>query len=115
MIMKVHKIRGIDRAVCCAEQKIAYNIAWRLALRYRDSYKKQIAENPPRLAIHEYFAEMLHAGMKEWSYNKDYNKYNTDAIQTALRNGIEKYFNNYFIASDYECIGKCFEIPYEIV
>jgi len=26
--MKYHKIRGVDKSTCTAEQKIAYNMAW---------------------------------------------------------------------------------------
>lgn len=30
MKLQYHKIRGVEKAICTAEQKIAYNIAWRI-------------------------------------------------------------------------------------
>ena len=30
MKLQYHKIRGVDKSVCTAEQKIAYNMAWRI-------------------------------------------------------------------------------------
>ena len=42
-------------------------------------------------------------------------KYNIDAIIIAFRNGFRNYCNNYFIAYNYEIIGKTFYIPYDVV
>ena len=45
----------------------------------------------------------------------DLKQYNPDAIITAFRNGFINYYKNYFIATNYEKIGKVFSIPYEII
>lgn len=81
--MKLHKIRGIDLSVCSAEQMIAYNIA---------------------NANHDIFTtaeEML----KTYTPSS---KYNLDAIKQALTNGLQKYLERPFIATNYESVGKTF-------
>ena len=38
--MKYHKIRNVDKSVCTAEQKIAYNAAFYHTFDYRETWKK---------------------------------------------------------------------------
>ena len=40
---------------------------------------------------------------------------NIDAIIVAFRNGFKSYCEKFFIASNYEQVGKTFAIPYGII
>ena len=37
--MKYHKIRGVDKAICTAEQMIAYNMAFRIEISMGHEYR----------------------------------------------------------------------------
>ena len=108
--MKYHKIKNIPLEVCTAEQKIAYN----LASSYSDLFVKKYHNMPCQFQkselIHNAVCKML-----EWyqsSYNFS-NKYNIDAIFSALNAGLENYFNaKHSILSSYVEIGKMFPAHY---
>ena len=88
--MKLHKIKNVSIDVCAAEQKIAYNIAFSLK-DYGFTVKKMM--------------EHYRLG---YSYKP--NRYNEEAIETALNNGFAKYVEHPFIASNYEIIGETFTL-----
>lgn len=112
MKIKYHKIRGVDPAVCTAEQMIAYNIAFRSALNGRDKYFELKARSG--VAAADFIRAEIYDGIRDYTRAYDYKpgKYNIDGIFTALSSGLENYYNNYFIASNYETIGKCFRALY---
>ena len=108
--MKCHKIRGIDLRTCTAEQKIAYNYAFM----WVDCGKKIFNSSSPESVKSEQLQDIIKAVIESIE-RKEINKaYNIDAIITAFRNGFTGYCKNFFIASDYETIGKAFPIPYKL-
>lgn len=122
--MKKHKIRNVDLNVCCAEQKIAYNLAWRFSKTfYQDYFKayKKITENPlfgvaPNIIISDLVFKARDDFMKEWKFhcenNPKSNKYDVDLISHCLLNGLENYWKGNIILSSYEAIGKTFVCLY---
>lgn len=112
MKIKCHKIRNIDKSICTCEQKIAYNYAfnWHFSFtRALENYN--LTEVQKSEAIQDIINSVIRS-IKEQGIDK---KYNIDAIIIAFRQGFENYCNNFFIANDYETIGKVFTIPYEII
>ena len=117
MKLKCKKINGVEKSICTAEQKIAYNYAFSLS----DVYKRRIKEyikkygfKPTEISKNELYFEIENIIIKDIKNRDDMKKYNIDAIIIAFRNGFVNYCNNFFIATDYEMIGKCFTIPYDI-
>lgn len=101
--MKCKKINGVDKSICTAEQKIAYNYAFS----WSDICRKTLNDKTAIQDIEKNIIENIkHNGIDK--------KYNIDAILIAFRSGFEKYCKNPFIAYDYDIIGKCFSIPFEI-
>ena len=108
--MKYHKIRGVALTECTAEQKIAYN----LAFRWRDIIKKQYATALCGVAraecVRGYVRLMLD------SYRRDYpdSRYNIDAIFCALGAGLENYIKREGsgILGSYKEIGDAFPALY---
>jgi hypothetical protein len=109
--MKCKKIKGIEKSVCTAEQKIAYNYAFQ----WYDIGKKILNdENTTEANKSEsmhYIEDCIIKSIKKYEIDK---KYNIDAIMVAFRQGFKDYCKNFFIANDYETIGKYFTIPYVI-
>lgn len=99
--MKFHKIRGVEKSVCTAEQKIAYNFA---------------------------FADKdwaMRSDMELWQYldnvaertrrNDAMKKYDIDAIIHCLRQGFISYCKGkQHIFTSYEDIGKAFPSLYPV-
>lgn len=109
--MKYKKIRGIDKSVCTAEQKIAYNLASYHAYDYRKAWKKS-AEKYSRIAQTEFIHEAVQWCMK-FIDDEITAHHDVDAIQSCLNAGMENYFNGkYRILSSYEEIGKTFPAYY---
>ena len=108
--MKYNKIRGVEKSVCTAEQKIAYNLAFRASISYQDVYNK--AKTISAVCVSDILRKIVEQEMHEFSFSSDCGKYNGDAIESALNAGIENYLNNPFIASDYATIGKAFPALY---
>jgi len=98
--MKLHKISKVSIRVCSAEQKIAYNYA----LAHCDFLKRVFDKSTTA----EKVAELMK--IFRWGYSYKQGKYNEDAIEKALMNGIEAYLQKPFIATDYEQIGQAFTI-----
>ena len=90
--MKTHKIRGVEKSVCTAEQKIAYNLAF--AYLHINGWTPQTA-----IDIYRKSAE----GVK--------GRYNVEAIEAALLAGADAYRAKPFIAFRYEDIGAAFPLP----
>lgn len=108
--MKCHKIRGIDLKTCTAEQKIAYNYAFM----WVDCGKKIFNSNSPESVKSEELQDIVQSIIRNIKQNGTDRTHNIDAIITAFRNGFRGYCKNFFIASDYESIGKAFPILYEL-
>ena len=108
--MKCHKIRGIDLKICTAEQKIAYNYAFM----WVDCGKKIFNSSNSESVKSEELQNIINAVVESIKRSGTDRTYNIDAIITAFRNGFRGYCKNFFIASDYESIGKAFPILYEL-
>lgn len=107
--MKYHKIRNVPMEVCTAEQKIAYNLAWRDRGRFIGEYNRMPCEFQ-KMEVVEAAKDWM---IKQWSYCKDAHRYDVDAIASALNAGLEKYFNNSCgILTSYEQVGKMFPAHY---
>ena len=108
--IKVHKIRGVDKNICSAEQKIAYNIAFAR----RDTLIRRWKECHTEFQRSEVFFDLINTELR--LFRETYGeKYNLDAVFIALNQGFKNYCEKFFIARDYETIGKAFPIPYEII
>lgn len=110
---KYHKIRGIEKSVCTAEQMIAYNVAHNYTYKYRETWKKT-KDNHDRLVQKDFIFEAINLCMKMIMDNETIcKKYNIDAIQAALNAGMENYWNSkYSIFTNYEDVGKMFPAYY---
>lgn len=91
--MKTHKIRGVEKSVCTAEQVIAYNLAFAYC-----RVNKWSAETAMRI----YRSSAGYSG-----------RYNDEAIEAALTAGAEAYRAKPFIAYRYDQIGAAFPLPPE--
>lgn len=108
MNIKYHKIPGVEKTVCTAEQKIAYNLAFAdgdILLRLVNDGKVKNA----REAVETIFR--LH------DMENITKKYDIDGVFSALLAGIEKYIKNYaerhdFLFTSYEQIGEAFPALY---
>lgn len=109
MKLTYHKISGVEKSVCTAEQKIAYNLAFRSHISYGDAFNKLSG-----FAKSEAIIKIRDAMMRQYRLGYDYKpgKFNEDAIQAALHAGLREYLENPFIAWDYESIGKTFPANY---
>lgn len=114
MKLKYHKIRGVDLSVCTCEQKIAYNIAFRLHISYQKQFNSFLLKNPFASAVSEAVDKMVRIGIEQYTSAYDYKpeKYNIDAIFSALQAGLKNYLSNFRILSSYEEIGKAFPAYY---
>lgn len=110
MVLKCKKIRNVEKEVCTAEQKIAYNYAFQWYDIGRKILKTDIAE----VGKFSAFADIENNVIKSIKEHKLDGNYNIDAIIIAFRNGFRNYCENYFIATDYKQIGEMFAIPYEV-
>lgn len=107
--MMYHKIRNVEKFVCTAEQKIAYNCAFLIFedSRYNwlgntDKARSVLAYHETR-AIAEQIERLARSGCK----------CNLDAVQCALNAGLHDYiFGKYHILTSYEDIGKTFPANY---
>ena len=108
MNIKYHKIPGVEKTVCTAEQKIAYNLAFAdadLLLRLVKGGKVHNA------------AEAVETIFRLHDMESITKKYDLDGVFSALLAGIEKYIKNYaerhdFLLTSYEQISKAFPALY---
>jgi hypothetical protein len=110
--MTYHKIRGVDKSVCTAEQKIAYNLAFHAHISFQNNYDK--ARSVSAACVSALVGEIVALSLKNYRSAYDYKpgKYDEDAIFCALNAGISAYLERPFIASDYATIGKAFPAHY---
>jgi hypothetical protein len=109
--MQYHKIRGVDKTVCTAEQKIAYELAFRAHINYGRSYRAQM-DKAAEAARCDAIYEILQRQMNIYRDSKLYGKYNEDAIFCCLNAGLKNYMEKPFIASMFEQIGQAFPAYY---
>ena len=108
--MKCRKIQNVDKSVCVAEQQIAYNFAFR----YSDLGKKVLQADTAEINKADGFFQIENLVLEEIKSNEAIKRYNIDAIIVAFRNGFRKFCEKPFIAHNYEVVGECFAIPYDI-
>lgn len=108
--MKTRKIRNVAKEVCTAEQKIAYNMAFRAHISYGDQYKAAYSNVDKSQIVFKIRDSLIDAFKRDY----DTKAYNLDVIFVALNQGLRNYLEKPFIATDYEEIGKAFPIPYGI-
>ena len=107
--MTYHKIRGVEKTVCTAEQKIAYN----LASAYSDLFQADYNAMPMQFQKHEVIHKTVNFCIDMWKGNKSAKKYDIDAIFCALNAGLENYIKSgHPIIADYAEIGKMFPADY---
>lgn len=98
--MTFKKIPNVEKDICTAEQKIAYNFAFR----YRD------------FDGHKELTDLLRVVTADIKGNpKLMQRYDIDSIIHCLRNGYIDYRKNYpAILTDYKTIGKIFYSLYAV-
>lgn len=100
--MKFHKIRGIEKSVCTAEQKIAYNFA-------SADYDWVMRSNMKLWHYLENVASRIKADEKMMG------KYDIDAIIHCMRNGFINFCKTKcHILTSYKEIGEMFPSLYPV-
>lgn len=95
MKLQYHKIRGVDKSVCTAEQKIAYNMASRIYgdIRFAKAWQQYDSGKVPAFLQNDWESKAIREYFTTWQ--RDYNKasahYNEDAIFSALRAGLHDF------------------------
>ena len=103
MKLKTHKIPGIEKEVCTAEQKIAYNLAF--------AHYTSIQDAPTAAEALATACHRRDISLKE--LQKNGTRYNIDAIFCAYNAGIMDYTKSkYHIFTSYEEIGNAFPLLY---
>lgn len=108
--MKFHKIKGVNKAICACEQKIAYNYAFSLRQQLEKIYKSDNIQTIKSEA-YQYIVDFVVRDIKRNGIDK---MYNIDAIIHCFRNGIENYMNTFSVIGTYEEIGKTFPCLYSM-
>lgn len=109
--MIYHKIRGIDKNICTAEQKLAYNIAFRISIDARYNWAQDASAAARSAAEHSATADYLLIWTRD--HADAARKYNTDAIFCALRAGLHDYLiSGAPIATSYDQVGRMFPAYY---
>ena len=106
--MKLHKIPRVDMSMCCAEQKIAYNMAFRANISFGDKFKSLSTEEE-KAAMADKIADVEMKCYRD-AYNYKPNKYNEDAILKALKAGLKAYLEKPFIASNFAEVSAAFPL-----
>lgn len=117
MKLKYHKIRGVDKSVCTAEQKIAYNMAWRIYgdVRFAKLWQQYDSGNVPTFLQDDWESKAIRDYLAIWrrDHAEAAAKYNTDMIFCALRAGLHEYICHHGpIFTTYEEIGQAFPAYY---
>ena len=96
--MKYHKIRGVDKSTCTAEQKIAYNMAWYIWNDCRYNW------TDCRTRID--WSEQENAAIRD-------KRCDIDSIFCALRAGLHDYLTgSAHVFTSYQDIGTAFPANY---
>lgn len=96
-----HKIPGVSIAECCKEQKIAYNIAFRVYIAVDEILLKSLSD-PDKQA---YIFDIIEIYRRDIGAGVD-----IDLAMQYLKNNIFRYLDSFFIASDYASIGQFFTL-----
>lgn len=107
----LHKISGVEKAICSAEQKIAYNLAFDCHISYQEEFDRVKAEGTES-AIDAGINTMIQKSIKRVLDNPNMKRYDVDAIAHALHAGLRAYMGKPFIATYYSRIGEAFPILY---
>ena len=110
MELKCHKIRGVEKETCSAEQVIAYNYA----RMYVDIGQRIESNDTPEFIKGNMFADIKLWIMQNLDSDVSYSRYNFDAIIIAFQQGFRNFCAKPFIATNYADIGKAFPIPYPV-
>ena len=107
--MKYHKITGVDKQVCTAEQMVAYNFA-KADFQFAEQYKRC----PTAIARGDFADERCNHALKVWNdVYAEKSPYNVDAIFSALRAGYDKFMmDGAPILREYGDVGKYFPALY---
>lgn len=112
--MKYHKIRNVPMDVCTAEQKLAYNVAFRCHISFGDKIRSVIDAGYPEMDIADlvFQARDIMLNFLREDLEKHNKKYDIDAVFCALNAGLRAYIEHPHIYSNYEDIGKAFPAYY---
>lgn len=117
MKLQYHKIRGVDKSVCTAEQKIAYNMASRIYgdIRFAKAWQQYDSGKVPAFLQNDWESKAIRIYFTTWQ--RDYNKasayYNEDAIFSALRAGLHDFICHHGpIFTTYKEVGQAFPAYY---
>lgn len=117
MKLQYHKIRGVDKSVCTAEQKIAYNMASRIYgdIRFAKAWQQYDSGKVPAFLQNDWESKAIRTYFTTWQ--RDYNKasahYNEDAIFSALRAGLHDFICHHApIFTTYREVGQAFPAHY---
>ncbi len=109
--MKTHKIRGVEKSVCCREQRIAYNYAFQFYMGIKEEKIEQLKEGKiseqEKNDMLENFTDKL---KKYCEIDKIGEKYNIEAIVCAFRAGFIKFLEQGGFISRGEQIGRIFHL-----
>lgn len=74
MKLQYHKIRGVDKSVCTAEQKIAYNMASRIYgdIRFAKAWQQYDSGKVPAFLQNDWESKAIREYFTTWQ--RDYNK-----------------------------------------
>lgn len=110
--MKLHKIPGVEKDVCTCEQKLAYNLAFRLHLSYSDEW--QNAKTQGKAERELCLEDLVRRAMLGYDSFNDVTgggkRYDRGAVKAALAAGLEEYMDHFFLADSYEQIGRVFPV-----
>jgi hypothetical protein len=108
--MKLHKIPGVDKDVCTCEQKIAYNLAFRIHINYWNEWEnaKDSGEAERELCLDDLVIRAMLGYDALNAVAGTGKRYDRHAVKAALSAGLEKYLDRFFIADSYEQIGRAF-------
>ena len=107
--MQYHNISGIKKAVCTAEQKIAYNLAQSHKEFITNAYNASVLGCDKNHVIRKSCYDLVNL----FKRNYPDSKYDIDAIFCCLGAGLEEYIKNGSkILWSYEEIGKAFPAYY---
>lgn len=95
MKLQYHKIRGVDKPVCTAEQRIAYDMASRIYddIRFAKAWQQYNSGNVPAFLQNDWESKAIREYFVAWQrdYSKVFAYYNEDAIFSALRAGLHDF------------------------
>ena len=108
--MKYHKIPGVEKTLCTAEQKIAYNYASAYYDTFYKEYKIQVTEHYKHDVLIDFRDFCMDAICKNEKITK---KYDIDSIFCCLNAGLCSFMElEYHILTSYEEIGEMFPAHY---